>query len=232
MFKGEKFFKNVFANVIIGVVVIGVLFFSITSGSVSVALSKNATYKGTSTENVSLMINVYWGNEFIEPMLDILKENAVTTTFFVGGTWVKDNEILLKKIYDNGNEIANHGYFHKDHKKLSADRNREEIEVTHKLVKSILDIDMKLFAPPSGAFNKTTLSEADKLGYETIMWTHDTIDWRDQDTSKIFSRATKKTEAGDLILMHPTKCTMETLDKIIKTLKTKGLNITPVSQVL
>ena len=48
----------------------------------------------------------------------------------------------------------------------------------------------------------------------------------------IFKRATEKASNGDLILMHPTEKTNLVLDKIIKTLKQKGFNLTTVSENL
>lgn len=232
MTKKLKIFRYVVANLAIAGVVISLLVFTLSGNAISAFNDKTVVYKGNSQSKVSLMINVYWGTEYLDSMLQTLKENNVKTTFFVGGSWVAKNEGMLKKINDEGHEIGNHGYFHKDHKKLSAEGNREEISVTHKLVKSILAKDMVLFAPPSGAFSKVTVKEAEGLGYETIMWSKDTIDWRDHDTELIYSRATKKVEGGDLILMHPTKNTAEALSRIIKTIQGKGLNVAPVSEVL
>ena len=91
---------------------------------------------------------------------------------------------------------------------------------------------MTLFAPPSGSFGKTTLAQAEALGYNTIMWTRDTIDWRDHDTEKIYNRAIKNLQGGDLILMHPTQNTVEALDRIIKYAKANNLQIAKVSEVL
>ena len=48
----------------------------------------------------------------------------------------------------------------------------------------------------------------------------------------IFSRAVDKTVGGDLILMHPTEKTAKVLDKIIKALKNKGLNVTTVTETI
>ena len=64
------------------------------------------------------------------------------------------------------------------------------------------------------------------------MWSKDTIDWRDKDEDLIFKRATEKASNGDLILMHPTLKTDLVLDKIIKTIKQKGFNLTTVSENL
>lgn len=231
MAKGVKFFRYVVANLAIGLIVIGILAFALTGNAVNVSADA-PIYKGESKSKISLMVNVYWGTEYLDEMLEIFARNDTTTTFFVGGMWAADNDAMLKKIYEAGHEIGNHGYFHKDHKKLSAARNAEEIGVTHRLVKSILGIDMTLFAPPSGSFGKVTLEQASALGYTTVMWTRDTIDWRDHDTEKIFTRATKNMAGGDLILMHPTRNTVDALDRIIQVAKANNLIVSKVSEVL
>ena len=192
-------------------------------------------YSGDETsKKVSLMINVYWGTEYLDEMLQILSNNNVKTTFFVGGTWAVKESDMLEKIHRDGHEIGNHGYYHKDQGKLSAEKNHEEIFNTHKLVKSLIGVDMNLFAPPSGSFSKKTVEIASNLGYKTIMWTdgRDTIDWRDHDAQLIYNRAVNKCKGGDFILMHPTESTKNALDNIIKTLKGNGFELCTVSENL
>ncbi len=192
-------------------------------------------YSGDEKSNkVSLMINVYWGTEYLDDMLAILKDNDVKTTFFVGGTWAMAQSDMLQKIYDEGHEIANHGYSHKDQGKLSAETNLKEISTTHDIVKGLIGVEMNLFAPPSGSYNKKTVEMATSLGYKTIMWTdgRDTIDWRDKDSEIIFKRAVKNCKGGDFVLMHPTEATKNALDRIIKDLKGKGFSLCTVSENL
>ena len=93
-------------------------------------------------------------------------------------------------------------------------------------------IEMNLFAPPSGAYSSATLTAADTLGYKTVMWSKDTIDWRDKDSWLIFNRATKNISNGDLVLMHPTKDTLKALDDIITEIMSKGLMLVTVSENL
>ena len=178
------------------------------------------------------MVNVYSGTEYLVEMLDIFTQNEIKTTFFVGGCWAEKNSDIIQRIIGDGHELGNHGYFHKDHKVINEVRNREEILACHNLIKSISGYQMKLFAPPSGSFGDACLNVAQKLGYTTIMWSRDTIDWRDQDGELITKRAVDKTVGGDLILMHPTKATVSVLSAIIEKLKNKGLDVCTVSQVL
>lgn len=231
----EKFFKKYIANFIIicVLVIVSVMAFSSESVQTANVQSLRAFYNGgNECTEISLMVNVYTGETYVQKMLDIAKEENIKLTFFVGGLWVEKNVELLKTISDLGHEIGNHGYMHKDSDKLTSERLKEEILSNHKLVKSIINKDMTLFAPPSGAYSEQNLQVIDSLGYKTIMWSKDTIDWRDQNSSLIYERATKNACNGDFILMHPTASTVECLQKIIVFLKSENFQIVTVSENL
>ena len=70
------------------------------------------------------------------------------------------------------------------------------------------------------------------LGYKTIMWTRDTIDWRDHNSSLIYNRAVTNMCGGDLILMHPTENTVEALTNIILYAKKHNFVLSTVSETL
>ena len=233
--KKQEFFKALGTNLIIVCMLVSLGVVSFSGGIVGVfaPVSENVYYKGdTSKSKVSLMINVYWGNEYLPSILNTLKECKVKTTFFVGGMWVNKYPEDFLSIVGGGHEIGNHGYFHKDCDKLSPEQIKSEITNTHKLVKEYTGIDMHLFAPPSGAYNSKTVDVATSLDYKVIMWTKDTIDWRDQDEEVLFNRATKNLSNGDLILMHPTLATSKILPKVIKYCLENGFSIVPVGQCL
>ena len=189
-----------------------------------------AIYSGNeSSGGVSLMFNVYENAEVVEGIIELLKQKKATATFFVGGSWADDNGKILKEIIDSNFELGNHGYFHKDHKKLSLKQNQEEIQNCHGVVKNFTGYSMNLFAPPSGSFSKTTIEVASSLGYHTIMWSKDTIDWRDSDINTIVNRATKNLKSGDLILMHPKPHTLKALPLILDEIDKKGLKTLTVT---
>lgn len=235
MAKSKKIFMHIGVNciIVLMLVSVAVLAFDNNIKSVFVPSIEGVYYKGDSEQNnVSLMVNVYWGNEYLESMLDTFDKFDVKTTFFVGGSWVSKYPELLLKIVARGHEIGNHGYFHKDHSKLNFEQNQQEIINTHKIVATYTNKTMTLFAPPSGAYNESTISASRALGYSTIMWSRDTIDWRDKDTEIIYSRATKNMANGDLILMHPTQNTMQALPRILEFCRDNDFNVAPVSQTI
>lgn len=180
-------------------------------------------YKGREDKPyVALMFNVYENTETVNEILNLLSERNVKATFFIGGCWADDNTETVKRIIAEGHTIGNHGYFHKNHKRLSEESNVREIKTCHDLILNMTGYEMKLFAPPSGAFSKTTLVVAEKLGYKTIMWSKDTIDWRDEDVKTVAERA-EKIQNGDFILMHPKPHTLTALSRILDFYKEKGI---------
>jgi peptidoglycan/xylan/chitin deacetylase (PgdA/CDA1 family) len=231
--KERKF--RLISNVIIVLLFVVLITYIGTSNSNYVFSYQNQDiiYNGNRDSNkVSIMFNVYWGTEYLDGILDVLDRYNVKTTFFVGGQWVEKESEMLNKICSKGHEIGNHGYFHKDQENLSYDQNYDEIKVNHDLVKVTIGFEMNLFAPPSGSFNKSTLESAKNLGYQTIMWSKDTIDWRDKDANIIFKRATEGVVGGDLILAHPTEHTLKALPLILEYLKVNNIKATTVSDCL
>ena len=224
---------NIISNIVILVCIFSVFEMCFSSKVLKTSQIINGVYYSGNSENknVSLMINVYWGTEYLDEMLQTLDKYDIKTTFFVGGYWVAKNEEMLNKIISRGHEIGNHGYYHKDQDKLSLEQNVDEISMNHQLVQKLANgYEMKLFAPPSGAYNSSTVSAAENLGYKTIMWSKDTIDWRDQDEDVLLSRATKNMTNGDLILMHPTRATANILEQVISKWTSEGFKIVTVSE--
>ncbi|MBE5742536.1 MAG: polysaccharide deacetylase [Clostridiales bacterium] len=227
---------NVITAIILTILTVGVIGVCFIPNKV-VVISGGKTYEpyycGDRTKNnVAIMINVYEGSEIVEKMLGVLKEKGAKATFFIGGCWADDNQSTLIKILENGHEIGSHGYFHKDHSKMDEKSNREEMLLLENYIKKVTGYEVELFAPPSGAFSVTTLKVAENLGYKTIMWSKDTIDWRDKSAKMVYNRATKNISGGDFILMHPKEHTLEALPDILDYYKGQGLTAVTVSECI
>ena len=225
-------FTHVVANFILVALVIAVASVGFIGATTNVFKNNDYApiYRGSGEKQVSLMINVYWGTEYLDEMLAIFDKYNVNTTFFVGGCWVVQYPEMLQKIISFGHEIGNHGYYHKEHGKLNYEQNVMEIKACGKVVLEYGGVNMNLFAPPSGDFSTDTLTAAKNNGYKTIMWSRDTIDWRDKDAEVVYARATKDTSDGELILMHPTKHTAAALERIITYYIEQGFTVTTVSK--
>lgn len=229
--KGARVLASI-ALVLIMCGVTAVCFMPEKSVSIVSGESYAPIYSGrTETAQVALMFNVYENTDVVNGILDLLKSHNAKATFFVGGCWADDNNQTLKRILEEGHSLGNHGYFHKNHKKLTEAQNLAEIKNTHDLVLAITGYSMTLFAPPSGAFSVTTLKVAEKLGYRSIMWSKDTIDWRDNDVNLIIKRATA-VDSGDFILMHPKAHTLKALPTILQFYFEKGISTNTVDELI
>lgn len=228
----SKIFTHVVVNVVLVAIVAVVASIGFVGATTNVFKDNDGSpiYRGIGDKEVSLMINVYWGTEYLDDMLAIFDKYKIKTTFFVGGTWVAQYPEMLQKIVGCGHEIGNHGYYHKDHSKLDYEDNLKEIKSCAKLVFEYSGVNMTLFAPPSGYYCAATLNAARECGNKVIMWSRDTIDWRDKDVETVYKRATKDTDSGELILMHPTKHTLAALEQIITSYVERGFTIVPVSK--
>ena len=118
-------------NLVLSVLVfsIGALCLSTDKADISAVGNETEVYRSAGEEGigVSLTFNVYWGTNELYRILQTLKKYDAKATFFIGGCWADDNVECLKSIYENGHEIGNHGYFHKDHTKLNLLNNKKEI---------------------------------------------------------------------------------------------------------
>ena len=228
----NKKVASILLLIILIIIVVGI-YFSFYN-RVDETFKMDIYHKGNVDDKViSFACNVDWGNEYIQPMLEIFSVNDINITFFVTGTWAKKNPELLKTMYEAGHQIGNHGYRHIDYDKLSYEGNREEILKAHNIIYDILGIEPEYFAPPSGAYNDNTLKAAKDLNYDVIMWTIDTIDWREDSTKdKIINRVISKIDNSAIVLMHPTKETVKSLPEIISFLYKKGYKIGTISDVI
>lgn len=190
-------------------------------------------YRGNPNKKmISLMINVAWGNEYIESILKTLKRENVSVTFFLDGSWLNKNAEIAKRIQAEGHEMSNHAYTHPDMRALSRQAQRNQISKTEALLKSTLNVNNKWFAPPSGSFNQATVQIAEEEGLKTVLWTIDTVDWKKPPADAIVSKITAKLEPGALILMHPTSSSRDALAGIIAGAKAKGYAFGTVSETL
>lgn len=222
---------SVIVNIVLCAVIASVCAVGFIGGEAQEVTSngEDLYYKSDDPRGVSLMFNVYQNTDNVYAIMDLLDGAGAKATFFLGGSWADDNIDCVRDIAARGHEVASHGYFHKDHSKMNYEQNLAEIRPSVKLLNAILNSEISLFAPPSGAFNDSTVTAATSLNLKTIMWSRDTIDWRDSDVNLIYKRATNGLQNGEFILMHPMDVTVKALPQILTYIRENGLTAVTVS---
>ncbi|OOM77578.1 peptidoglycan-N-acetylmuramic acid deacetylase PdaA precursor [Clostridium puniceum] len=185
---------------------------------------------------VSLTFDVNWvEKDNLEVILSILKKYNVKGTFFIMGGWVnysEENVNKLKSIKEGGHEIGNHSYKHPSFTKIGSDKIREEIEKTNEIIEKYTGEKPKLFRFPSGDYNKEAFVKVRNLGYMTIQWDVDSVDWKEISPEREYNRVMKNVKPGSIILFHNAKYTPNNLDRIIKELKDKGYEFKTVGEMI
>ncbi|MCL6627484.1 MAG: polysaccharide deacetylase family protein [Alicyclobacillus shizuokensis] len=190
-------------------------------------------YRGPREEkSACLMFNVSWGEEYIPAILQTLAAEGVKATFFLDGAWVEKHPQLSSQIARAGMDIGSHGSGHPDFRKLSNRQLTAQIAGSRERIEQTTGVRVDLVAPPAGSYDQRLVKLARQYGCYTILWTVDTIDWRRPPDSAIAERALAHAEPGMLVLMHPTKPTVEALPHIIIGLREQGYSLKTVNQVV
>lgn len=193
----------------------------------------NPIYIGNTAEKaVALMVNVDWGEEIIPQMLQVFKDNEVKATFFVTGRFAKKFHEAVLLIVADGHEIGNHGYAHPHPDRISPEDNIKDIATTEEVFLEHHIPFSKLYAPPYGEHKEHVLQAAESLGYRTIMWTADTVDWQNPAPETIVQRIVSKADNGALVLMHPKECTLQALPVLLAKLREQEFAFKTVSEIL
>ncbi len=208
----------------------GGMFFA---GRLEPASYSQPIYQGSGRyREVALTVNVFWGEEYIPRMLEILSQHNVKATFFLGGTWVKKYPDLAALIVREGHEIGSHGYSHPHPDRLSKSANLRDIRKAEEIIFQATGVRPRLYAPPYGERGPAVLQAAGEASYVTILWSVDTVDWQLPPPEVIVDRVTSKVHNGAIVLMHPTAPTVGALPEIIQRLRKEGYHLVTVSRLL
>ncbi len=181
----------------------------------------------------ALTFDAAWGAEDTDLLIEILKKYNAKATFFVVGEWVDKYPDSVKRLSDAGHDIMNHSNTHKYMTKLSNADLMDEVTKCSDKIEKVTGKRPTLFRPPYGDYNSNVVKKLLSMGYNTIQWDVDSLDWKDLSASEIRSRVTEKTKNGSIILFHnAAKNTPEALPMIIEDLKAKGFEFKKVSEMI
>jgi len=172
---------------------------------------------------------------YIAPVLSILSANGIKATFFFTGEMAAKYPDSIRAIYNAGDEIGNHSYYHTDFTTLSYSEMQSELSMTDNAIRNILGVTTKpLFRPPYGSYNSSVLQAAGDAGYtKTIMWTVDSDDYDNIPASQIYNNVVNNISPGAIVLMHTGENnSVYALQNIITNLKSRGYSFSTVSGLL
>ncbi|KAG0220107.1 chitin deacetylase [Mortierella sp. NVP41] len=114
-------------------------------------------------------------------LLDYLKAQKLSASFFVMGSNVVQHPEVLKREAAEGHHLASHTWSHHALTTLSNEQIVAEMKWTEKAVMDATGLRMKYMRPPYGDINNRVRFVLKKLGYIPVDWTgdeYDTNDWK------------------------------------------------------
>ena len=195
----------------------------------------NSIYLGNKDKKIIyLTFDLGYEAGYTDDILNTLKENNVTATFFITAHYVNTASDLVQKMIDNQNIVANHTVNHKSMPSLDEATLKDEVMKLHDAVKEKFNYEMKYLRPPKGEYSQKSLYLTKDLGYQTVMWSFAYADW-DENNQPSQEEAKKKImdnlHNGEVMLLHATsKTNRDVLGDVIKQIKNQDYEIRSISE--
>ncbi|MFT5170974.1 MAG: peptidoglycan/xylan/chitin deacetylase (PgdA/CDA1 family) [Candidatus Marinamargulisbacteria bacterium] len=187
----------------------------------------------TTNKVVALTFDDGPNKRFTPLFLDILKGEGVKATFFLTGKNVSYYPTLSRRIRDEGHEIGNHSYDHKELTRLTSSEIRLDLKKTQTIFKTRLNKAPTLFRPPFGAYNRRVLKICRDFFQSVVLWDVSSADTTRKKTPEtIRGRVLSKVQPGSIVLFHDSnRDTLSALLPVILGLKAAGYGFVSVSEL-
>lgn len=163
------------------------------------------------------------------PILNTLKEYDCVATFFVLGNRVNNYKNIISRISNEGHEIGNHSYNHKQLTTLSSKELKDQIQRTQRAVLEVIGSEPKVLRPTYGSYNKDLRKSIDM---PIILWSIDPQDWKIRDPKKINNHILSNVRDGDIILMHDIfESTADAIETLVPDLLNRGFQLVTISEL-
>jgi peptidoglycan/xylan/chitin deacetylase (PgdA/CDA1 family) len=177
-------------------------------------------------------------SEYTDEIMQVLKANEATATFFIIGSQVAGREEILQNLIRNGNELGNHAMNDEPSRSLSDAVLASQIEsVRGKLHDAYAAVNVEgppnYFRPGSGFFSDRMRKNLQKLGYRLVLgniYPHDPqIPFWRVNARHILSML----RPGGIIICHDRRSwTVPMLKKVLPEMRRRGYRIVTITELL
>ena len=193
-------------------------------------------YSARTTDKVlALTFDISWGNRTWPGVLDILRQENVKATFFLSGPWAQKHPEAVRQIVADGHEIASHGHRHDNFSSLGRAGTAENIQAAHAILREVSGQEPHLVRPPNGDFDAVSLQATRDVGYQTVIWSVDSLDWKNPGVGAMVTRVLSLAHPGAIILFHASdssKQVRQALPPVIRGLRQQGYSFLTVGEML
>lgn len=167
-------------------------------------------------------------------LLDLLKARNIKATFYVVGRNAEQYPEIMRRIVEEGHEVANHTWNHPALTKCSAGKIASEVGRTSDVITRTTGKAPTNMRPPYGAINAAITKRLnEEFGLTVVMWSVDPLDWKRPGPSVVAKRIIDGAHPGAIILSHDIHPgTIEAMPRALDELKARGYEFVTVSELL
>jgi peptidoglycan-N-acetylglucosamine deacetylase len=169
-------------------------------------------------------------------LVRVLRRLHAPATFFYVGQQLRYWGPALRSELEHGFAVANHTQNHRMLRRLNVRAQRREILSASRAAKSWGAPQPRLFRPPFGSYDASTLRVLRPLRMLMVLWTIDTGDFRRPGKKAIAEVALHGARPGAIILMHDAggirDQTIAALPRIVHELRHRRYRLVTVPQLI
>jgi peptidoglycan-N-acetylglucosamine deacetylase len=164
-------------------------------------------------------------------ILDTLRAEGVSATFFVLGRHADRWPDLVRRMAEDGHQMGNHGYWHRKLHRRTPGYVRDDLTRGTDAIERASGVRPRHFRAPHGFRNPWVTPIARSLGQRTIGWSLGVWDSARPGVAEIVDRTMRGMRAGSILLLHDgdgydadgdRMQTAEALPRIIEGLRARG----------
>ena len=162
-------------------------------------------------------------------LLDILYEKDAPATFFMLGKMARGNPDIVRRIEKEGHIAGSHTMYHQNLIRIPSAAAKDDIAESKAVYSNILGHNPTLTRPPYGNVNDTV---RDNVNSPIILWSVDTLDWKNKNTDEILAVTKEQVHDGAIILMHDIyDTTVDAVPVVIDELRKDGYDFVTVAEL-
>lgn len=167
-------------------------------------------------------------------ILDTARDKHVGITFFITGDFLADNPQLVKRMLDEGHQLANHSVNHPSLPELLQAKGAEvmmkELTDLEKSYEALTGAKLsKLIRPPMGEYSPQMLAILNNNGFVPVLWSFAYVDWyvdNQPSPSAALDQILGELHDGSVILIHAvSKTNVGILPELIDGIRKRGYEI-------
>ncbi len=170
-------------------------------------------------------------------VLDALAEHDVRATFFLIGGSVEKFPQPVKRIHEDGHQLALHCHRHIPFPLENASTLKRQLDQSRNAIAHACNIPpetIRHIRPPYGFFDARTLSQLNEWGYRLVLWDNMPLHFL-QPVSWTIKQIVEPTVPGSIIVLHDGKghgaTVAQILDIVLPQLKAKGFEFVTIEQM-